>query len=134
MSFFINDNSRLFKAVAIGVMISAAFTAILLCVCTVILNYLSGIPYDILGYLTAACLCVSVFFGAYIAAAIAKSRGLLVGLLVAAIVLSVILALGLSLKGESVGILTVIRSVALPLFGALGGIRGVNRKEHIHIK
>ncbi len=134
MSFFTNDKGRLIKAVAIGVAASALITAVLLCLCAVVLNFLSGLPYGALGYLTAGILAVGVFFGAVIAAAIAKSRGLIVGLSVAALIVLINLAVSLSVKDGELGAITLIRSAAVLVCGALGGIRGVNRKERIRIK
>ena len=134
MSFFTQDKGRLPKALVIGILLTAAITGILMCAAAAALSFLQGVPYGILGYVTAAITAIATFFGAYIAAAIAKSRGLLIGLLIAAVILLLILAVGFSMKNAEIGILTAIRSAAVLSVGALGGIKGVNRKERIRIK
>lgn len=127
------DNKRFIKGVAIGVLISAALCAVLMCICALILNMISGIPYGVIDYLMIGVQGVSVLIGAYIASAIAKSRGLIAGLLCGAVVFLLSLAFGLS-NGNSVSILTAIRAAVLMILGALGGIKGVNRKEKIRIR
>ena len=134
MSSFINDNRRTIKALLLGVGISALVGAVLLCLCALILTFVSSVPYGILDWLTVAVAGIAALVGAYIAGAVAKSRGLINGLVTAAILLLILLAFGLSRKGESVTALTAARAGVMLLCGALGGIKGVNRKDRIRIK
>lgn len=134
MSFFKENNGRLLKASIIGILSVAVITAVLLCVGAVVLNYMSGIPYGLLDYLTLACLAIGVLIGSYIAAAIMRSGGLMIGLIVGAVILLINLAFGFGFGDGNIGILTAIRTGVLLLCGAAGGIKGVNRKERIRIK
>ena len=134
MSFFKENNGRLLKASIIGILSVAVITAVLLCVGAVVLNYMSGIPYGLLDYLTLACLAIGVLIGSYIAAAIMKSGGLMIGLIVGTVILLIILVCGFCIGNESIGIMTAIRAGVLLLCGAAGGSKGVNRKERIRIK
>ena len=118
----------------IGVLSSVLITAVLLCLSAVILNLMPSIPYGLTDYLTTAIAGVGVLVGSYIASAILKNRGLIIGLICAFIVLVMIIAIGLSNGENDVSIMTAIRSAVLLICGAVGGILGVNKKEHIHIK
>ena len=134
MSFFKENSGRIWIACAVGVVSSICITTVLMCICAVVLNYLSGIPYGIVDYLTLICLAIGVLIGAYIAAAIMKSGGLMIGLIVGTVILLIILVCGFCIGNESIGIMTAIRAGVLLLCGAAGGIKGVNRKERIRIK
>lgn len=118
----------------IGVLAAALITALLMCISAVILNLMPAIPYGITDYLTVAATGTGVYLGAYIASATAKCKGLIIGLLCAFVILLAIIAVGLSSDKSDISALTAIRAGVLLLCGAAGGIRGVNRKEHIHIK
>ena len=134
MSFFKENSGRIWIACAVGIISSICITTVLMCICAVVLNYLSGIPYGIVDYLTVICLAISVLIGTYIAAAIMKSGGLMIGLIVGTVILLIILVCGFCIGNESIGIMTAIRAGVLLLCGAAGGIKGVNRKERIRIK
>jgi len=133
MSVFSGDKP-MWKPIIIGVLSSALIIAILLCLSAVVLNLTPSVPYGIIDYLTTAIAGIGVLIGSYIASAIMKSRGLIIGLLCAFIILAIIIAIGLSDGKNDVSIMTAIRSAVLLICGAVGGILGVNKKEHIHIK
>ena len=133
MSFFTDDNNKLIKATGIGLLFAVFFTAILSCLFALILNYLSGIPYGILDYVAVGIEGISVFFGAYIAAAIVKSRGLIVGALCAVSLFILTAAISLGSGAADIGLISVIRAAVLLICGIGGGILGVNKKERIKI-
>lgn len=122
------------KGILIGAGVSCALIFVLMCTLAFVLNMLSGIPYGALDYVMIGAAGLAVLVGAYIASAVAKSRGLIVGLICAAVVLLITLACGMSSKHNDVTLLTGIRAAVLLLCGALGGIKGVNRKEKLRIK
>jgi len=133
MSGFINERRFPVTAILIGTGIAAAVTLILLFVICGILTFMSSVPYSLLPYLTLIALAGGVFCGGYICAAIAKSRGLIVGLICGSILFVILLFAGLS-TGETVGIMTLLRFIVSAVFGILGGIKGVNKKEKLRIK
>lgn len=128
------EPKRILKGCAIGLLVAAVLCGLLSCIFAFVLNMMDGLPYGIIDYVMVGLEGVSVLIGAFIAAAIAKSRGLIVGLLVGAVALLVTFIVGMSLPENDIGVLTLIRAVVLLLCGALGGIRGVNRKERIRIR
>ncbi len=122
------------KAVGIGAAASLAVILLILCAACGILMMTSSIPTDSLPYLALAAAAAGTFVGGFIAAAITRSKGLIVGLLCGAAVFLCLLVIGLCSGAGQLGMLTIIRAVIALLFGALGGIKGVNRKEKLHIK
>ena len=133
MSVFTGDNNKMLKATGIGVFLSVVFTAILSCLFALILNYLSGIPYGIIDYAAVGIEGISVFFGAYIAAAIVKFKGLIVGVLCAVTLYILTAAISLGSGSADIGVISIIRAAVLLICGIGGGILGVNKKERIKI-
>lgn len=134
MSDFGIDKGRVVKAVAIGVLCSVVLAVLLTCLFSMMLNMMSGIPYDIIDYVMVGIEGFSVLIGAYIACVIAKSKGLIIGALCGAISLLIVFAVGMSMAKNNIGLLTVIRSAVMLLCGVIGGIMGVNRKDKVRIK
>ena len=133
MSVIIKNNNKQIIAVSIGVLISVILTAMLSCVFALILNFLSAVPYGIIDYAVIATEGLSVFLGAYIAAAITKSRGMITGLIISIIMLMITVAFAMGSGKSDVGIITVIRAAVLIICGIGGGILGVNKKDRIRI-
>ena len=128
------DIKRMVKGALIGTGISAAICAVLMCLAALILNMISGIPYGILSYIMLTVQGLGVLIGSYIAAAITRSRGLITGLIVGAVIFLLITIFGFSAADNGIGIISLIRGIVLLLLGALGGIKGVNKKERIRIR
>lgn len=134
MSEFDRDKGRIAKAVLIGVLSCIVLAVLLTCLFSLMLNMMSGIPYDIIDYVMVAIEGFSVLIGAYIACVIAKSKGLIIGALCGAVSLLIVFAVGMSMSKNNIGLLTIIRSIVMLLCGVIGGIMGVNRKEKVRIK
>ena len=130
----LDDNKRMIKAVILGAVSSTCILAILLCVTTVILTASSLLPYEYLAYIMLFIEAVSVFFGGYISSRINKSKGLVLGLINGTIIFTAITLSGLIKSSETVTYLTLLKLVVILIFSVLGGIKGVNIKEKIHIK
>ena len=133
MSFFTGDNNKLLKAAALGLILSVVFTGLLSCIFALILDFMSGIPYGIIDYAAVAIEGISVFLGAYIAAAIVKSKGLIVGVLCAAALIILTAAISLGSGTADIGVISILRAAVLLICGIGGGILGVNKKERIKI-
>lgn len=134
MSAMLSLKNPTLKAILIGVVSSVILTAILMCVLSLFFLLSASLPASYLDYILLAVEAVGVTVGAYIAARISKRQGLLTGLIVAGIYLSAILIAGFSSKTETLSALTLIRAGVILLCGALSGIKGVNKKEKLHIK
>ena len=134
MSFYNVENKAAVKGVIIGILASAALTALLSVCAALILGFVNGVPYDLIDYIMAAISGASVLFGSYIASAVAKSRGLIIGALCGAVMFLLQLAVGMGVNGGDLSILTAIKAAVMLIAGIAGGIKGVNRKEKLRIK
>ena len=128
------NKGQVIKALGIGTAVSLGVILMMLCLISGVLMMLSGIPFDALPYIVLAADAVGIFAGGYITAAIVKSRGLIFGLLCGISVFLCMLIIGLCSGYFSPNAIVLIRFGVLAVFGILGGIKGVNRKEKLHIK
>ncbi|MBQ4129404.1 MAG: TIGR04086 family membrane protein [Ruminococcus sp.] len=128
------NNSNFIKALILGVVSSVGMIAVLLCVVTVVLLASSLLPYEYLSYIMLAVDAIGALFGGYIAARLNKSQGLILGLLNGFILFVGIVISGFCVSGETITILTLLKAVVIIIFSAIGGIKGVNTKEKLHIK
>lgn len=134
MSVNLGDNQKLVKAIIIGVFLSLICIIILTCLSALVISFLPTIPYGGLPYIMLAVEGLGVIPGAYVASAIAKSRGMMIGAICGSIVFLILLAVGMSASTDSLSVMTLVRAVVLIVLGVLGGILGVNRKEKVHIR
>ena len=130
----IQDNKTIIKAIIMGVVSSVCIASIIMCIVATILTFSSLLPYEYLAYIMIFILCISVFFGGYIASRVNKSKGLILGLINGVIIFSAISLSGMFLSENTVSYITLIRFVAITVCSILGGIKGVNKKEKIHIR
>ena len=128
------DRKLFVKSVVIGVFAAVASIAAMLCIICVILLTAGSLPYEYLSYIMLAVDAVGVLLGSYLSARIAGKNGLIVGLSTAVIVLISMLIAGFSAANETLSFITLLRIIIVLIAGAAGGIKGVNRKQKIHIK
>lgn len=122
------------KALILGVVSSVAMISVLLCIVTVILLVSSLLPYEYLSYIMLAIDAIGAFFGGYVAARISKKQGLVLGALNGAIVFFALTVAGFCVSNDTLTIITLLKAVLIILLSAIGGVRGVNTKEKLHIK
>lgn len=128
------NNSNLLKSLILGVVSSVAIIVVLLCIITVILLTASLLPYEYLSYIMLVADAVGALVGGYVAARINKSQGLLLGLLNGFILFVILLISGFCVSSDTLTVITLLKAVVIVIFSAIGGIKGVNTKEKIHIR
>ncbi len=128
------NKSSFIKSIIVGVVTSICSIAILMCITAGVLLISSQIPYEFLEYIMLAIDAVGVFFGGYIASRINKSQGLYLGLINGAIVFVAMIIGGFCSSTETITYITLFKAIVILLSSSLGGIKGVNVKEKIHIK
>ena len=137
MRYFSNvslNKSSFIKAIIVGVATSVCLIAILMCITAGVLLISSQIPYEYLEYIMLVIDAVAVFLGGYIASRINKSQGMFLGLINGAIVLLAVIIGGFCSSTDTITYITLIKAVVILVFSILGGIKGVNVKDRIHIK
>ena len=133
MSGMIHPQKLSVKLIMIGSAISIAVVLLLTCLICGVLLLTTGVQSELLPYIMLIADAVGSFIGAYCCAALNKSYGLVSGFLCGFIVFVLFFAVGVS-TGDSISLLTLYRLLALTVFGMLGGIKGVNKKERVRIK
>ena len=120
------------KKLLFGLVASLALTAALLAAFSALILKLGALPGEIAGTIALAIGCVSVFAAAFFTARIAGEKGLLHGLILAAVYVFLYLAVSLALYADAADIAAVgVRTAAILLCGALGGVLGVGKKSKI---
>ena len=127
-------NKSFIKALIVGSVVSLCIIVVLLCIMTAVLLGVSMLPYEYLSYLMLIFDAIAVFIGSYVAARISKENGLYIGLLNGTIVFLAILISGFCIIPNTLSIITLLKAVIILVFSSLGGIKGVNTKEKIHIR
>ncbi len=122
------------KAIIFGTLAGSMSLAVLLALGCVGLLITSSIPHDYLSIIAIALCAVSSFISGYISARITKEKGFFIGIISGIIMFVIVLLSGLIWGDGSFTFLTPLKLVLLMLFGALGGIKAVNKKDRIHIK
>ena len=90
-------------------------------------------PEAVLGVVIGADV-ICAFVGGYISARIKKEKGIVCGAIVGGILFILVLTGGMISGFEEITYRTILSFGILLIFGALGGIKGVNRKTRIKIK
>lgn len=130
---FISAEKMPVRTILIGAASALAVTLLLMCAICGVMLFVSSVPYDLMPYIMLIADAGGVFFGGYLAASMNKSKGLIMGLMIGLIQFVILFVAGLS-TGDTIGLITFIKLAVLLIFGMLGGIKGVNRKEKIRIK
>ena len=133
MSGFLIDPKIPFKAILIGIGVAVGVTLLMTCAVCGVMTLTSGIPYAAAPYILLIAGSVGIFCGAYCCTAINKSRGMILGLVCGALVFIIFFVASLS-TGETITLVTLLRLIVLLIGGMLGGIKGVNKSEKLHIK
>ena len=128
------NKGKMAKALGIGTAAALVLIVLLLCAVAGVLKMTPSIPTGALPYMMMAVTAVGTLLGGYITAAIAGSKGLVMGLCCGLTVFLLLLIIGMSKGTGDIGALTFVRSGVCALCGVLGGIKGVNRREKLHIK
>ncbi len=121
------------KSVLIGTFVNAAVTLLVSILLALFLNLAGNIFKDIAGYLMLIPLVLGSYTGGFTAARINKSKGLIVALTSSLILLIIMLIIGFSVYNTDITYMILLKTLCLILPGALGGIKGVNKKEKFKV-
>ena len=121
------------KALTFALLSASAVIFLLMCIEALLLLVAGKIPYGILPFVGIAISAIGAFVGGYVASGIIRSRGLMWGSVCGAIVFIVCFSVGMASTKDTLSYLTLLRLGVLWISGALGGIKGVNKKEKSRI-
>lgn len=86
-----------------------------------------GIGEGVMSFLTSVALVVGAFASGFISAKSFKRKGLVVGTFSGALMFFIISFIGFVFFGLGFGLYSIVRFFMLAIFGAIGGITGVNK-------
>lgn len=121
------------KAILFGVLISLLISIILMCCVSAFILTNGLLPSELTNIITISTLGAGTIVGGAVASRITKSAGLITGLITGFTVFLLVTIIGLCKSSDSITYLTFIRLAVTVIFGGIGGIIGVNKKEKIHI-
>lgn len=128
------NRKQMIKAIVFGVISALLISIILLCIVSAVVMTSGLLPAELTNIITVAMLGIGTLAGAFIAARITKSAGLIIGASTGFAVFMVITIAGLIKSSESLTYITLIRFAVTLIMGIIGGIIGVNKKEKLKIK
>ena len=128
-----NSTSKSAKALIIG----SILNMLLIIITTTIISLLMVISGNLFesaaDYIMLASFAIGGYFGGYTAARINKANGLLLGVLSGIVVFIIMLILGFSMDTADITYMLLLKALAILLPSAIGGVKGVNKKEKLKI-
>lgn len=120
--------SEMAKSIFRGLMFSLA-AALLICAAEALISLFLDIPEKYILILSALILAAAAYISAYRSTQLYRSKGLIQGLLCGAAVFLTALFLSVLSGSFGFGELTAIKAVLCIIFGAVGGVKGINTKK-----
>ncbi|MGN0453081.1 MAG: TIGR04086 family membrane protein [Ruminococcus sp.] len=133
-TFFKSGITLYIKAVTAGIIAATIVCLAMLLIVSLILLISGILPKGILVWVGVVVSALSAFTGGYVSARITKSNGLLVGAVCGAVIFLILFIAGLAGTEDNVSYITFVKLIAVTICSALGGIKGVNKKDKIRIK
>lgn len=126
------SQSKAVKAVTVGVLTQFAVVGLITAALSLALTVVGSLFADIANFIMLVPIAVGSYTGGFICARINKANGLLLGGLTALCLPVVLVAVGIS-TDKSITYMLLIKAFTCLLSGALGGVKGVNKKEKLKI-
>lgn len=120
---------KLLRPIVFGAVAGAAVCMILLLILSLVLVAAKQMPQSLLQPITVFIAAVGAFFAGYVAAGMAKERGLIFGSGAGFFLFILLFLAGLAVTKESVSAFMLTKGLIMILTGAIAGILSVNRKS-----
>ncbi len=122
------------KALIFGLLAGCTAMTLLMCITSAGLLISGTLPHDALKWIMIVLSAIAAFISGYVTSRVTKVNGLMWGALSGVALFIIVLLAGLIYGDGSFTYITLVKLLILTFFGALGGIKGVNKKDKIHIK
>lgn len=122
------------KALIAGLLVGTASLVILLLVISILLLMSGTLPHDYLIWFDLVACGISVFLCGCVCARIIRSKGIIWGAASGFMMFMIQFLSGLFGADTNISYVTFIKLLIFVLLGAVGGIKGVNKKDKIRIK
>ena len=122
------DLHHILKGVLWGVLAGETVTVLLLLLFALVMT-LAGLPLAAADWLSAIAFCFGAFASGFFASMIVKQKGLLIGLICGVILTVIMFWIGTVFSKIDTSLFLLLKAAGSILFGIIGGILGVNRKQ-----
>ena len=128
-----NQTAKTMKALITGSGVNIMIILIMTVVVSLFLVVSGNLFESVAGYIMLVPLLIGGYSGGYTAARIKKSGGLMYGVLSSVIVFIFMLIIGFATGSAEITYMLLLKALALMLPSAIGGVKGVNKKEKLKI-
>lgn len=125
--------SKQLKAVIAGTLINALITLGATVVLTLFMSIAGNLFEDFAKYLMLLPLVLGGYTGGFISARINGANGLLLGVISGAAILIILLIIGFTVYNTDITYMILLKVLCVLLPAAMGGVKGVNKKEKFKI-
>ena len=122
------DLHHILKGVLWGVLAGETVTVLLLLLFALVMT-LAGLPLAAADWLSAIAFSFGAFASGFFASMIVKQKGLLIGLICGVILTVIMFLIGTVFSKIDTSLFLLLKAAGSILFGIIGGILGVNRKQ-----
>lgn len=128
-----NTTSKSVKALIIGSVINALMIIITTVMLSLFLVVAGNLFENAAGYMMLVPLAIGGYVGGFTSARINKSNGLLIGVISGLIVFIIMLIAGFSSGIADFTYMLLLKALVIIMTAAIGGVKGVNKKEKLKI-
>lgn len=128
-----NSSSKTVKALIIGSVLNALTVIIATVIASLFLVVSGNLFENAAKFIMLVPLIFGGYVGGYVGARINKSNGLLIGTLSGVIILIIMLVIGFAKGNADITYMLLLKVLAILLTAAIGGVKGVNKKEKLKI-
>ena len=128
-----SGKKTMIKSVLIGSLCAVLAQIILLCIVSLVMISTKKLFTGTLDYIMTAVSATGSLIGGFVSAKLNRGAGLIVGLITGFAVYIMLTIAALINSGSPLSVLSLIRSAAMLLGGAAGGVLGVREKNKINI-
>lgn len=132
-SFNQNGISLYLKALIVGTIVGLLLIMLMLCLVTSLLLVSGTLPKEYLEWIMMGISAIACYFSGFTTARITKVNGMISGLLSGLIIMIIIFVGGLVFTTSGITYISIVKSILFMISGAIGGIKGVNKKEKLKI-
>ncbi len=127
------QTSKSVKALILGSLVNIMIILITTVIISLFLVISGNLFESAAVYIMLVPLILGGYLGGYTAARVNKSNGLMYGVLCSVAVFIIMLIIGFATGNASITYMLLLKAIAMILPSAIGGVKGVNKKEKLKI-
>ena len=128
-----SGSSNAVKALIISVVVNIMTCVVCLVFLCLVMTISGALFEGSLKYLTLIPLALGGYTGGFCAGRINKEKGMILGAVSGFIVFIAMIIISFSLQSTDITYMIILKGIAIVLFSAIGGVKGINKKEKFRI-